>query len=301
MRLYRQDEVTEDNQGVLCRQSRSAGVVRLIVWCVVLAIPPFFGWKLSKPWLIWVFAPLAAILILMALRDLAVMFRSTNWLLRISSDGLWINLLSYRDRNVDPDVRSVVRLDYPEIASVARHTEVYATPSELTTGPGSYGKVGGSTGWRDEFLEIQLNHDRTGDLKTALIDLRFPSAPAEPSQQARVRVRVSPVWLVSPAVIRIAWVSAHGPAVLPRIGTALAHFEGRASVAEPTHRERPDWRKMNADQVQDLARELVDVHGATMEATALLVRAGGIKYGEACAQIQQFEQAGSLPEPITPR
>src|SRR5207237_1335972 len=77
-----------------------------------------------------------------AVLDLAVMFRATNWLLRIGSDGVWINLRSYRDKDIVTDSPSIMHLDYAEIASVGRHTESYSTPSEMATGPGSYGPVG---------------------------------------------------------------------------------------------------------------------------------------------------------------
>jgi len=290
MRFFRQDEVPEDEHGLLCRQSRLAGVLRLIVWCSLLAVPMIFGWRLGKLWLLWTFVALAAILIPMALIDLAAQFRTTNWLMRVGRDGVWVNLRSYRDRDNGLDAPSAVRLDYGEIASVGRHTESYTTPSERATSPGSYGKVGGSTGWRDEFLEIQLNHDQTGELKTVLNSLRFPPAPAEQSSpQMPVHPRISPVWFVNPSLLRIGWLSNHGPATLPRLVTALSSLETNVLVAEPTRGERPDWRVLTSEQVHELARELVHVHGATLEATTLLVRAGGMSNGEANAEVQQYE------------
>jgi hypothetical protein len=291
MKLYRQDEVPEDEHELLCRQSRLLGIVRLMIWRGFLAVFVFFGWKLGEPWLFWIGIALAAIVIPMGVADLAATFRATNWLMRIGRDGVWINLRSYRDRDVIPDAPSVVHLDYGEIASVGRHTESYSTPSEKAAGPGAHGAVGGSTEWRDAFLEIQLNHDQTDELKVALNNLRHPAAPNQsPSGQMRANVHRSSVWLVSPDVIRIGWVSAHGSAVLPRIATALTRLDGSVRVAEPTRRKRPSWRKLTADEVAELARELVHVHGATSEATALLVRAGGIRYAEATAQIQHFEE-----------
>jgi len=299
MRLYRQNEVPEDEHGLLCRQSRLAGIVRLIVFCGVLAIFPIAGWKLGKPWLLWIGVAFAVVVFLVAVLDLAAQFRATNWLLRIGSDGVWINLRSYRDRDILAEALSVVRLDYREIASVGQHTESYSTPSKMATGPGSYGAVGGSTEWRDKFLEIELTHDQTEELKAALNDLRFPPASAQPpSGQVRGRGRVSPVWLVSPAVIRIGWVSGHGPAILPRLAHALSRLETYVRVDSPTRNERPNWRKLTPEEATDLARELVHVHGATFEATAVLVRAGGISHGEASAQVQQFEEERIGPGPI---
>jgi len=140
------------------------------------------------------------------------------------------------------------------------------------------------------------------ELKTALDNLQNPAAPNQPPLgQAQVRSRHFPVWFVSPAVIRIGWVSGHGHAVLPRMATALARLDGSVRVAEPTRRERPSWRKLTAEQVDELARELVHVHGAVFEATALLVRAGGVSHGEASAQVQQLQGEGTVPGPIPPR
>src|SRR5579862_7257764 len=108
MKFYRPAEVPEDDHGLWCRQSRLAGVVRLIIWCGFLAIFPISGWHLGKPWVLWIGVALAAIVIPMAVLELAAMFRATNWLLRIGSDGVWINLRSYRDRDLNPDIHSVV-------------------------------------------------------------------------------------------------------------------------------------------------------------------------------------------------
>lgn len=174
------------------------------------------GWKLGKPWVLWIGIVFAVLVLLIAVRDLVAMFRASNWLLRIGTDGVWINLRSYRDRDVVADALSVVHLKYAEIASVGQHTESYTTPSERASGPGSHGKVGGSTEWRDKFLEIELNHDQTEELKAALNDLRFPPVPPEPasgpaSGPARAGRSPPTVWIVNPSLLRIGWVSAHGP------------------------------------------------------------------------------------------
>jgi hypothetical protein len=290
MRFYRNADVPEDVQGMWCRQSRLAGVVRCIIFSGVVAVPAIVGWTSHHPWVLWIGTAVAVAIVPLLLMDVAKLFRATNWVLRIGPDGVWINLRSYRDKATE--TLSVVRVEYREMASVGRHTESYSTPSKMATGSGSYGAVGGSTIWRDEFLEIQLNHDQTDELKTALSNLRHPTEPDQaPLGQAPVRSGPYPVWLVSPAVLRIGWVSGHGHAVLPRIATVLARLDGSMRVAEPTRRERPDWRKMNAEEVEELARELVHVHGATFEATALLVRAGGITHAEAATRVQRCEEA----------
>ncbi len=295
MKLYRPADVPGDEYGLLCRQSRFAGVVRLMIWCGVVAVFPVFGWKLGKPWLLWTGIALAAVIVPMAMLDVAAMFRATNWLLRISYDGVRINLLSYRDREIDPQALSVVHLDYGEIAGVGRHTESYTTPSEIATGAKTYGAVGGSTTWRDEFLEIQLRHDQTEELRTVLNDLRFPPAPAQStSGRVPVRSRVSPVWFVNRTLLRIAWISGHGAAILPRLPQVLGRLDGIVPAAEPTRIERPNWRKLTPEEATNLARELVHVHGATSAATALLTRTCGMTQSEASTQVRQFEEEGII-------
>lgn len=280
MWLYRQAEVPENEQGLLCRQSRLAGVVRLIVWCIVLAIPPAFS--RSKPWVFWGCVAVAAVVIPLAARELAAQFRATNWLMRVGADGLWINLRSYGDRDVVPDAPSVVRLGYAEITGVAQHTEAYSTPSRPDSNA--------PTVWQDKYLEIELTHDQSEELKSALNKLRFPPAPAQPSSgPVRAQVRVSPVWFVNPSLLRVAWKSGHGPVIAPGLAQVLSQLETHVRVAPPTRRDRPNWLVLTPDEATDLARELVHVHGETFVATNLLARACHISDGEAGAQVQQFE------------
>lgn len=171
-------ELPTDTPEMWCRQSRLAGVVRFIVFCVILAIPPVLGWKFNRTWVLWPGAALAIVMLPLLLRDLAAMFRATNWLLYIGHDSLWLNLHSYPDK-VSTDA-SVVRFEYGEISTAGRLTERYATPSEMVV-PGSQGDVGGSTIWKDEFLEIRLTHEQTDELKAAPNELRSQPRSNNPS------------------------------------------------------------------------------------------------------------------------
>ena len=287
MKLSRDADMPEDMLGVWCRQSRFAGIVRLFLFSGVFAVPAIVGWTSDHPSLLWIGTAVAVLLVPVLLSDVVKLFRATNWVLRIGPDGVWINLRTYRDKATE--ALSVVHIEYREIASVGRHTESYSTPSQAASSPSRYSRACPTTIWRDQFLEIQLNHDQTDELKSALEDLRHPAAPELAPGQAPVRTWPSPVWLVSPTVIRIGWLSGHGDGVVPRIASVLTHFDGNVRLAEPTRRERQDWAKLDADKVRELARELVRVHGAGFQATALLVRAGGLTHADATTQVQRFE------------
>ena len=304
MRIVSAAELPTDLQGMWCRQSRLGGVVRFMVFSVVLVVPPVLGWiwNFRLQWALWLLAAAAVVVLPLLLVDLAAMFRAANWRLYIGPDGLWLNLRSYQDKRsteaaagqlaagqLETVQFEVVQFEYGEIDAVGRHTERYSTPSEIA-GPGSYGDVGGSTLWKDEFLEIRLNHEQTEELKTVVNRLRCGPGPGRASpRQAPRRSRYSSVWLVSPSVLRVTWSSGHGPQIRPSIGRMLMELAAHARLAEPTERQRPDWRKLTADEVAELARELIRVHAASLEATTLLVRAGGLAYAEAATQIRQIE------------
>lgn len=291
MRIHSAAELPTDARGIgtWCRQSRLAGVVRFMVFSGILAIPIVCGWYFHLPWLLWLGAAAAIVLLPLLLLDLAAMFRATNWLLYIGPDGLWLNLRSYGDKVSADD--SVVRLEYGEISTVGRHTERYSTPSKMA-GTGSQGyDIGGSTLWKDEFLEIRLNHEQTDELKAALKNLRLQPASERPSsKKAQFRSgHPYPVWLVSPSVLRVIWLSGHGPLIRPSIGRTLAELGRHVRIAATTQRQRPDWRKLPADEVGQLARELIQLHGADFLAITLLVRAGRITHQEASELVGQIE------------
>ena len=286
MKLYHASEVPHDGRGLLCRQSRFWGAVRLFVFLGFLLIPIIWGWRSNHPVMLWIGVGLSAILIPIMWFDLAAMFRRTNWAVRIDSDGMWINLCSYRDRV--PEAASVVRLDYSEIATVAKHTEAYTTPSERVSGSGGYGKVGGDTIWRSHFLELCLTHEHADELHSALNNLR---------QQSRPMRRYVPFWLVSPSVVRIPWLTGHGPVLAPRLEKTLAYLGTYVQVLEPTRRERPNWPRLTPEEAQELARELVNVYGDSLDAVTVLVRAAGIPYNEANRMVMQFEAEGMFVAP----
>lgn len=286
MTIHPAAEVPTDTTGVWCRQSRVVGVVRFIVFSGVAAIPIVCGWHFQRPWLIWLGAAAAVVLLPLSLQDVAAMFSTTNWLLHIGPDGLWLNLRSYGDKASED---SIVRFEYGEISTVGKHTERYSTPTEPSS-PGG----GGSTIWKDEFIEIRLTHEETNELKTALNKLRSQPAVEQPSsKKAQIRSGYPyTVWLVSPSVLRVIWASGHGPVISPSIGRALKELGRHVRIAAPTERRRPDWRKLSPDDVAGLARELIHVHGAEFEAILLLVRAGGVASTDAKTLIRQIAAEG---------
>lgn len=299
MKLCCQADIPNDDMAVCCRQSRVVGILQTVVWCVVLSLPPILGWNFRLWWLFWIGLILAIVLIPLIVQNLLLLFRPTNWVLRIGRDGLWLNLLTYRDKPTSAP--SIVQFDYDELASAGKHVERYSTPTDdpdLMTSANvmSSKKMSGSTSWRSEFLELQLKQPQTGELLAALNQLRYP--PAGAGEPERAITRPYPVWITNPTGIRIPWLSGHAHAVFPKLKNVLDQFTTYGSVAEPTQRDRADWRQLTPDEAKELARELVNIYGDDHAARNLLVRAAGLTSAEAMTLIGEIakERAPSARE-----
>ncbi|MBX3443010.1 MAG: hypothetical protein KF774_11450 [Planctomyces sp.] len=125
-----------------------------------------------------------------------------------------------------------------------------------------------------------------------LLSLRSPSAAGPKSRNQPREQSPYPIWFVGPSVLRICWNSGHGRVVTPRLKRALDQFEQFDSVAEPTRRDRPDWRELSAEEAAELSRELALVHGDEQYSAALLVRLCGVTHNTAWNMIRRPGQDG---------
>ena len=132
------DQVT----GTCCRQSPLRGLVGSLIVCAFLIGFVFLLWNRGIRWFVWGgCAVLAAFLVPVFLRDALSKFRSTNWLLRIGPDGLWINLRNHQNHLL-PEAATVVHLPYDEIASGRRHIDTWTTPAEPARSHGNLLETG---------------------------------------------------------------------------------------------------------------------------------------------------------------
>lgn len=297
MKLCCPANMANDVMAICCRQSRVVGVFQTVVWSVVLSLPPILGWNFRLWWLFWIGLILAVVVIPLIVQNLLMLFRPTNWVVKIGRDGLWLNLLTYRDQPTSAP--SIVQFDYDELASAGKHVERYSTPTDdpspmTSTNVMNSKKMSGSTSWRTEFLELQLKQAHTDELQAALNDLRYPPAgTGEPARPAPAISRPYPVWIMSPTGIRLPWLSGHSHAVFPRLKYVLDQLTTYTSVAEPTQRDRADWRQLTPDEARELARELVNIYGDELAARNLLVRAAGLTNSEAMTLIGEIAREGA--------
>src|SRR4051794_40572002 len=96
--------------GMYCRQSPLRGLVGSLIFCAVLIGFVFLLWHGGFPGFVWGWCAVwAALLVPWILADALAKFRSTNWLLRLGPDGLWINLRSYQNHHL-PEAATVLHL-----------------------------------------------------------------------------------------------------------------------------------------------------------------------------------------------
>ena len=260
--------------GTCCRQAPLRGLVGSLIFCAVLIGLVFFLWQQGFPWFAWGgFAVLAALLVPWLLYDALAKFRSTNWLLWLGPEGLWINLRSYQNRHL-PEAATVLHLGYEEIASVRRHLETWSTPSEPSSLAGTH--------WKQESLELSLVSGETSQIAKALVDERGRRAGIKGPHQA--------VTVPAAGVVRIAW-RGHGNDVVPPLTRVLDELSRHVKVHQPTRRDRGDWCKLSEAELDELVAQLAR-SGDDLKAAQLLIRRRGCSATEAHKLVQ--EQASRI-------
>jgi hypothetical protein len=260
--------------GVCCRQSPVRGLVASLIFCAVLIGLVVLLWQQGFPWLVWGWCAVwVALLVPWILYDALAKFRSTNWLLWLGPDGLWINLRSYQNRHF-PEAATVLHLAYEEIASAHRHLETWSTPSEPSSNVGTH--------WKQESLELSLVSGETREIAKALADERGRRGGIKGMHQA--------VTVPAAGVVRIAW-RGHGNDVVPPLARVLDELSLHVKVDEPTRTDRAHWLKLSEAELDELIAQLVR-SGDDLEASALLKRRRGCSATEARKYVE--EQASRI-------
>jgi hypothetical protein len=260
--------------GMCCRQSPLRGLVGSLIFCAVLIGLVFLLRQQGFPWVMWGgCAALAGLLVPWLLYDALAKFRSTNWLVWLGPDGLWINLRSYQNRHF-PEAATVVHLPYEEITSARRHIETWSTPSEPSSDAGTH--------WKQESLELSLVSGETSQIAKALADERGRRATIKGKHQA--------VTVPAAGVVRIAW-RGPGSDVVPPLTRVLDELGRRVKVDDPTRTDRAHWLKLSAAELDELVAQLVR-SGDDLEAAELLKRRRGCSATEAHKLVE--EQASRI-------
>ncbi len=260
--------------GMCCRQAPLRGLVASLIFCAVLIGLVFLLRYGGFPWFVWGWCAVwVALFVPWILADALAKFRSTNWLLRLGPDGLWINLRSYQNGHL-PEAATVLHLPYEEIASAHRHLETWSTPSEPSSTTGTH--------WKQASLELSLASGETQEIAKALVDERGRRAVIRGPHQA--------VTVPAAGVVRVAW-RGPGDDVVPPLTRVLDELSWRVQVDEPTRTDRAHWCRLSEAELDELVAQLVR-SGDDLAASQLLKRRRGCSATEAHQFVE--EQAGRI-------
>lgn len=146
-------------EAIVCRQSPMTQLIGSVVMAMLFTFFPLMWWWLEAPtWVIGMCLFAAILVVPISLGEAFAAVRKTNWLLAIQSDGIWVNLRSFRNRNFAPAL-TVVHLPWSDLDSAAATDGL----TKLSSNASSIG--------RTAYLEIQLaDHVQTDPLQQAIME-----------------------------------------------------------------------------------------------------------------------------------
>lgn len=211
MEFLRADERTSEPGEQVFRHPPLGPVVLLLVLAAPLAAALLAGQGLlasarAFPWYGWLgLAPLLLVVGLVyavALQGAAQAarraFLSSNWLLRVSAEGLTLNLRSFQNAHFPKDGPTVVRIPWREIACVREARDV--TPR----------KGRGASHQSSRWLELELAGVDTTALERLITAERERKGPETKTLGVTSSGRFGhvPVFVSSPGVLRTDWLGA---------------------------------------------------------------------------------------------
>jgi hypothetical protein len=222
MQLMRLADVPLDPRDRVFDYSRMRAVAGATLLAVVAIAAFVFAW-LKGAWPMYYIGALMALCLLIYQRLIIGRFRSSNWLLRMTDNGLFVKFRSYLNHHFSDQDLTVVFLSYSEIRS-ARMVERQELPD------------------RDQQSGTTTRTRRTLELELAGSITEFAKALA--TERERVFIKINrggekistryhhfPVRLVLPTVLRIEWGVVPG---IQSILDALTRYTFVQSAAEAT-------------------------------------------------------------------
>jgi hypothetical protein len=257
MLLLQLAEIQSDPEDVVFRTSPARGAilaVGVIGACAALALA---GWA-KRVVALEVSAGTVFLVALLMRRFVFARFRPTNWLVRATRDGLFIQFRSYLNYHLPSHDRSVAFVPYGEIRSarLVRESSTVRSPS-------------GSRATRTRRLaELELASD-TAPLAKALSDEMARPAPIESTWygKASTLYRDYPVQMVSPTALQVNWT------VAPGVSRFLELMRDHTAVAEPVELTQDflSLQGLPREDQERLLRRLVEA-GRTITAIYLVRR-----------------------------
>jgi hypothetical protein len=116
--------------------------------------------------------------------------RPSNWLIRQSSEGIYLNLRSFLNYHLPAEDETILFIPAAEIAAVGKVYQKLVCPARH-----------GSTIHHSSFIVIYLTHEETGELRTRLRQERRRI----PGRALRKKTLHYPVRIAAPGELRLLW------------------------------------------------------------------------------------------------
>ncbi len=171
--------------------------------------------------------------------------KKTNWIMKISDDGLYIKYRSYLNSHFFDKAPEVVFIPAPEIKSVYEVYSVSILP----------GCEGGNQEYKNIYLDILLNHIETSGLKETLD--REINTMFEQKGFIKSKSKHYPVSVPESGVIRIDWKSPKSH-IVPGIKKTLNILGYYYFIDSMLQLETKSWDKAEAEELDDLILELCE-------------------------------------------
>jgi hypothetical protein len=272
MHLCKPAEVPNVIQGRVCRQSRLTSVFGALLLVTLLAGIPTYFVLIASP-ATWISIPalsFAGLMVIWLGRLAFKAFRSTNWLMQIAPDGLWINLRSYQNRDFTP-AATVLYVSYREIASVKQHAVERSTHTS-----------DGSTTWTERYLDVQLVDPAPEEVGAEIAEERrrtIESVHLGGLVTSKGRSNHVPVTLPTDNVLRLAW-RGRFDFIVPSLTKTLAELATHCPIAEATVKDDTDLNALSGQELDRLILDRVE-NGDTFGAIELLREVRGYSLHDA--------------------
>lgn len=225
MRLLKPKEAPHDDSALVFRNRSWTGLL-IAAGLMGLVAGALAAGKWGQPDVFLAVLPggLALLFLALSLLRLRMCLRPDNWLLRMGKDGLYVNLRSYRNHQLDGDAPTVLFIPRDEVAVVCKTHEVR-----------TYLRRRGYTEEFFNYIDVYL-HDGAGlAAVTGALRTERRRMPARGRKHHDYPVRV-----IDPPGIRLVWEH-----VRPGEDTALRLLTAEYPAGPAQKRRGPKWDKLN--------------------------------------------------------
>jgi len=246
MQVMRLADVPVNQRDRVFYYSRARAVLGAMILAAIVIGALLFGWQ-NGFWLGYYVAAVFAICLLLFKKLVTARFQPSNWLIRMTDDGLFVKFRSYLNNHFSGEDLTVVFLPYSDI----RSARLLKERQELADRDDRNRST--TTARTRRLLEIELAAD-SAEFADALAKerTRVFAKSARGAGRPSTRYQHFPVQLASPSLLRIEW------GVVPGAQTILDALT-RHTLVQPAVEASKDYVKFEGLSRQEQESRLLEL------------------------------------------